>query len=89
MDPPPLGNVTLAEAKQKIGDRISLKGNIDSVNVLLLADDDDVDRIVRETLQAGKPNGGYVLSTACSVAQDVKTDRIRRLYVLAEEYGYY
>jgi len=89
MDPPPLGNVTLAEAKQKIGDRISLKGNIDSVNVLLLDDDEGVDRIVQETLHAGKPDGGYVLSTACSVAQDVKPERIRRLYSLTEEFGYY
>jgi len=89
MDPPPLGNVTLAEAKQKIGNRISLKGNIDSVNVLLLADDDNVDQIVGETLQAGKPDGGFVLSTACSVAQDVKPERIRRLYSLVEEFGYY
>ncbi|MBC8402005.1 MAG: hypothetical protein H8E14_10995 [Candidatus Marinimicrobia bacterium] len=89
MDPPPLGNVTLAEAKQKIGDRISLKGNIDSVNVLLLADDEGVDRVVRETLRNGKPDGGYVLSTACSVAPDVKPERIRHLYTLAEKYGYY
>ncbi|MBC8401872.1 MAG: hypothetical protein H8E14_10330 [Candidatus Marinimicrobia bacterium] len=89
MDPPPLGNVTLADAKQKIGSRISLKGNIDSVNVLLLGNDEGVDHIVSETLRVGKPGGGYVLSTACSVAQDVKPERIKRLYTLAEEYGYY
>ncbi len=35
LDPPPLGNVELAEAKQRIGAEVFLKGNLDSVNTLL------------------------------------------------------
>lgn len=89
MDPPPLGDTTLQEAKDKVGDRISLKGNIDSVNVLLLGSDELVDQIVLETINSGKPDGGYILSTACSVAQDVQPERVRRLAELAEQYGYY
>ena len=35
LDPPPLGDVELADAVERIGDRIFIKGNIDSVNTLL------------------------------------------------------
>ncbi|MFH1851774.1 MAG: uroporphyrinogen decarboxylase family protein [Candidatus Neomarinimicrobiota bacterium] len=89
MDPPPLGDTTLREAKEQVGDRIALKGNIDSVNVLLRGDADLVDRTIRETLSIGKPGGGYVLSTACSVAPAVKPERVRRLFEIAAEIGNY
>ena len=37
MDPPPLGNTELKDAKARVGDKLFLKGNMDSVNVLLQA----------------------------------------------------
>ncbi len=89
MDPPPLGDVTLSTAKQLVGNRLSLKGNIDSVNVLLLGNDELVDQTVLETIESGKPHGGYILSTACSVAQDVKPERIRHLAEMVEQFGHY
>lgn len=89
MDPPPLGDVTLAEAKERVGGRIALKGNLDSVNVLLGGSDEQVDRTIRETIAAGKPGGGYILSSACSIAPDVPPERVARLAQLAEETGGY
>jgi hypothetical protein len=89
MDPPPLGNVTLENAKQRVGHQIFLKGNIDSVNVLLQGDDEIVDKTIKETVEAGKPGGAFILSTACSVAPDVRPARVQRLWELAEEYGKY
>jgi hypothetical protein len=35
MDPPPLGDMLLSDAKKRVGDKLFLKGNIDSVNILL------------------------------------------------------
>lgn len=89
MDPPPLGDVELADAKRRVGDRIFLKGNIDSVNVLLLGKDEEVERAVRKCLDAGMPGGGYILSTACSVAPAVAPERVERLAALAERFGTY
>jgi hypothetical protein len=89
MDPPPLGNVTLSDAKSRVGSKLFLKGNIDSVNVLLRGDEETVDKTVRETIESGISGGGYILSTACSVAPDVPPGRVRRLRELAEEYGRY
>ena len=89
MDPPPLGNVVLSEAKRRIGGNVFLKGNLDSVNTLLYGTDDVVDRAIMECLEAGMPGGGYILSTACSVAPAVPPERVQRLAILAEKHGYY
>jgi uroporphyrinogen-III decarboxylase len=89
MDPPPLGDVELAEAKRRIGDRVFLKGNLDSVNLLLRGRDDEVREKVLECLRAGMPGGGYILSTACSVAPEVAPGRLRGLRPLVEEFGRY
>jgi len=89
MDPPPLGDMLLSDAKQRVGDYIFLKGNIDSVNVLLRGEDAEVDQVIKETIQTGMRGGRYILSTACSVAPKVPPRRVRRLWELAEEYGQY
>ena len=89
MDPPPLGDMLLSDAKERVGDKIFLKGNIDSVNVLLRGEDEQVDQVIKETIQTGMTGGGYILSTACSVAPKVPPSRVRRLWELAEEFGQY
>lgn len=71
LDPPPLGNTELAEAKAQFGERLFFKGNLDSVNVLLRGDEAKVRRVTRETLEVGAKGGGFILSTACSVAPAV------------------
>ena len=85
MDPPPLGDMMLPEAKKRVGSKFFL----DSVNILLRADDQEVDRVIRETIRSGIKGGGYILSTACSVAPDVPPERVKRLWELAEEIGVY
>ena len=89
MDPPPLGDMKIEDAKTRVGKNLFLKGNLDSVNVLLRGSDTEVDRIVRETLKIGMASGGYILSTACSVAPDVPPERVQRLSEICNEIGYY
>jgi len=89
MDPPPLGNVSLADAKKRVGNKLFLKGNIDSVNILLRGSDDEIEAAVKKCLADGMPGGGYILSTACSVAPQVPQERVRRLADLAEKFGHY
>jgi uroporphyrinogen-III decarboxylase len=89
MDPPPLGNTELADAKKRVGGRLFLKGNMDSVNVLLRATPESVEPYVRAMIEAGGEGGGYILSTACSVAPWVDPAVLKRLVPLAERYGGY
>jgi len=89
LDPPPLGNVTLEEAVQRIGTELFIKGNLDSVNMLLQGSEEEFQQSVRQTIQTGKRAKGFILSTACSVAPYVKRERLQQLVSLAETYGRY
>ena len=89
LDPPPLGTVHLDEAKAKYGERFFFKGNLDAVNEMLNADDAAFERAVEERTRIGKPGGGYILSSACSVAPHVKPERLKRLAELASRLGKY
>jgi hypothetical protein len=89
LDPPPLGNVRLADAKRRVGHRLFIKGNIDSVNVLLPGDDAIIDATARRCIEDGADGGGYILSTACSVAPRVPQSAVARLASAAERWGTY
>ena len=89
LDPPPLGTVDLAEAKALLGGKAFIKGNIDPVNTLLQGTRDDIVADVKKRLRIGKPGGGYILSSACSVAPHTPPENIAILAPLAEAYGRY
>ena len=89
MDPPPLGDTDLADAKRRVGGEIFLKGNIDSVNVLLRGTAEQCRQSAREKLQAAMAGGGYILSSACSVAPHVPPENIWALVAVAAAEGAY
>jgi uroporphyrinogen-III decarboxylase len=89
MDPPPLGDTQLADAKSRVGKELFLKGNMDSVNVLLKATAETMDEYVKNLIQDGGKDGGYILSSACSVAPGVDPAVLKMLVPLAEKYGQY
>jgi uroporphyrinogen-III decarboxylase len=88
LDPPPLGNTELADAKARIGQQMFIKGNLNSVAMLTDNREQLTDRAV-SALENGKPNGGYILSTACSVAPRVEPWKLELLVDLAEHQGRY
>jgi MtaA/CmuA family methyltransferase len=89
LDPPPLGNVELETAVDRIGNSLFIKGNIDSVNTLLHGSDDEVLADVKRRIEIGKRGRGFILSTACSIAPHVNRERVQMLVELAEQYGYH
>ena len=89
MDPPPLGDISLKDAKSRVGSKIFLKGNLDSVNILLQASDEEFEAVVKNTIEVGKINGGFILSSACSISRDVPPERIKNISKLIEKYGQY
>lgn len=60
IEPPPIGGLTLAEAKEQINGRMSLDGGIENGAWDLLKPDEVVE-LVEETVAMGKPGGCYIL----------------------------
>jgi hypothetical protein len=89
LDPPPIGDTELADAKARIGDRLFIKGNMNSVFLLQAKEVEDVLEHARERLRDGMPGGGYILSTACSVGPLVEPEKLEVLYSLVEAEGRY
>jgi len=89
LDPPPLGTVDLEDAKKRIGHRLFIRGNIDPVNTLLKGTVEQVREDAKYRVQVGKPGGGYILSSACSVAPRVAPEKLKVLVEVAEAYGRY
>lgn len=89
LDPPPLGNVELADAKARIGHRAFIKGNMNSVVLLMATSAEEVIAHATDRIRTGMPGGGYILSTACSVAPRVQPWKLELLTPLAEEIGRY
>jgi len=89
LDPPPLGTVDLVQAKKLLSGKVFIKGNIDPVHTLLNGDRETVKKDIEWRLSVGKPGGGYILSSACSVAPHTAPENIELLAQLAEEEGRY
>jgi uroporphyrinogen-III decarboxylase len=79
LDPPPLGNVELADAKHRIGDRLFLKGNMDPVQVILRGTPMQVREEALRCLRAGGIGGGYILSSACSIPPHAPPENIEMI----------
>ncbi|MBK8048449.1 MAG: hypothetical protein IPK16_15835 [Anaerolineales bacterium] len=89
LDPPPLGNSDLATAKRQIGDKVFIKGNMNAVELLQATTEAQVIAHATNRIEAGKPGGGYILSTACSVAPRVEPWKLELLEPMAERLGKY
>ncbi len=87
LDPPPLGNVDLADARRRLAGRVFIKGNVDPVNTVLRGTAEDCYRDARARIAIAGPGGGYVLSTACSVPPHAPPANIAALARAASDAG--
>jgi len=87
LDPPPLGSVDLADAVERLRGKAFIKGNMDSVNTLLRGSVEAVRRDARTRVETAGPHGGYILSSACSVAPRVPVENLMVLREVAETHG--
>jgi hypothetical protein len=87
LDPPPLGDVDLAEAKRRVGDRLFLKGNVDPVGTVLQGTPESVLADAVRRVEIAGPGGGYILSTACSVPPGAPPENVLPLRAAVEASG--
>jgi len=89
LDPPPLGTIELEDACDQLKGHAFIKGNLDPVNTLLYGTRDKVRDSVAHRMQTAKPGGGYILSSACSVAPAVKPELLEYMVEVGHELGQY
>lgn len=89
LTPPPNGDGDLRAAKALVGDRLVLVGNLDQINLLRTGTREEIERTTRETVEAGKPGGGFILSTADHLYDDTPIEGIRWAVNAALESGGY
>jgi uroporphyrinogen decarboxylase len=69
--------VDLGEARQRVGDRVALQGNLDPA--VLLADDRAVEREAQAVLREFGPGPGHVFNLGHGISQFTPPDRVARL----------
>jgi uroporphyrinogen-III decarboxylase len=89
LTPPPNADGNLAEAKRRVGDRLVLVGNLDQINLLRHGTHAQIEEVVRATVAAGAPGGGFVLSTADHLYDETPMENIRWAVKVARDCGVY
>ena len=87
LSPPPLGDVDLASAKARIGDRVCLKGYVDQVNVVLPGTPSQIRETVRQAVEVAAPGGGFILGTADSIRPETPWENVKAYFDAAKEFG--
>jgi len=88
LDPPPLGDVDIEDAVKRTKGKIFIKGNLDSAHTLLKKDAESVRQDVAKMVQSAAPGGGYICSTACSIAPHVNPGNIKVMVDVIREFKY-
>lgn len=62
IEPPPMGDVTISEAKALAGGRMALEGNIEQGDMETKCPE-EIYTITRQAVKEGRPGGGFILAT--------------------------
>ena len=79
--------VDLKVAKQKIGKRVCLLGNLSPVEVLLQGTPASTERAAREAIAAAGGGGGFILGSGCEVPVNASRENIRVIVGVARSTG--
>jgi len=75
--------------KQRYGDRLAFQGCISTAGPLARGTVEDVERVVRETLEIMMPGGGYCLAPTHMIQDDTPAENVLAMYRVAREAGTY
>jgi uroporphyrinogen decarboxylase len=86
---PQAAGMDLAELKREFGKDIAFHGSVDIQGALPHGSPDDVRAEVKTKMAAGKPGGGFIISTAHNIQPDTPTENIVALFDACREFGDY
>ena len=83
------GGIDLSQLKQMIGNKVCVTGNIDPIKTLRDGTAADVERSIRQMINACKIGGGYMFCTGEGVTPDTPPQNIRAMTEAVRTYGTY
>ncbi len=86
---PPMGNCDLADLKHKFGDRITLKGNLHTTQVMLRGSVKDVIAAAKKAIDDAGEGGRFILSTGDQCGRDTPDENLFAMVETARTYGRY
>lgn len=86
---PPMGNCDLAELKRLYGDRLVLKGNLHTTEVMLRGTPETVAAASRRAIDDAAAGGRFILSTGDQCGRDTPEANLRAMIETARTYGRY
>ncbi len=89
LEEPPTGNVDLAEAKRRVGDKLCIKGNINTTEFMLDATPEQVREKCKWAIDAAGTGGGFILSTGDQCGRDTPDENLFAMVEVAKTYGKY
>jgi uroporphyrinogen decarboxylase len=89
LEPPPMGDIDLAEVKRTHGARLALMGNLHTTDVMLNGTPAHVRRASLEAIRDAGPGGGFILSTGDQCGRDTPDENIFEMVRVAKEFGVY
>lgn len=89
LEVPPMGDCNLAELKKLYGDKIVLKGNLHTTDVMLWGSVEDVISAGKKAIDDAAAGGGFILSTGDQCGRDTPDENIFAMVETAGTYGRY
>lgn len=78
----------LEEAKQIMGDKICITGNVPPVDVVMFGSKNDIYNSVKESIRKGWDSpSGYIMCTGCQIPKGTKIENIECFMEAGREYG--
>ena len=80
--------VNLGDAKRAVGDKVTLMGNVDPINVMMFGTPKDVEENMKQNLRdCWDSPRGYWLSTGCDLPVNTPVENIYAFMDCARKYG--
>ncbi|UCC69855.1 MAG: hypothetical protein JSV79_09150 [Armatimonadota bacterium] len=89
LERPPMGDCDLAELKRLYGDKIVLKGNLHTTDVMLRGTVQDVVAASKKAIDDAAAGGRFILATGDQCGRDTPDENIHALVETARTYGRY
>lgn len=85
----PVANMDIFAYKKKIGDRVTLAGNVDCGDLLTRGSPEEVEKEVKRLIQGLAPGGGYIMASSNTIHSGVKPENLKAMIEATKKYGVY